>query len=127
MMKVNKALSIFFFILLLSPCIGFAQSPADTMTDDQKEALTQNMEAFVEVLELTDAQKPEFEAITKKYMPQMQALKDSDDGRLKKYRKFKAIQKARNAEMEELLSAKQYEIYLEKQKELQKEMEKRKG
>lgn len=126
-MKVYKVLPLLFFVFLLSPNIGLAQSPADAMTDDQKEELTQNMEAFLEVLDLSEEQKPTFEAITKKYAEQMKALKESEGGKLKKYRKFKSIQKSKNAEMKELLSEDQYELYLEKQKEMQKAMKEKRG
>ena len=58
----------------------------------------------------------------------MKDLKTSDKGRFAKYREFKSIKSSKNSEMKTLLSAEQYKIYKETQKEIQKKMkEKRKN
>lgn len=126
-MKSLKILSLFFVLFVFSAHTGFAQSKGAELTDEQKEAMAQNVEAFMEVLDLSEVQERKFEAITKKYGTQMIALKDSGSSRYQMYRKAKSIQKNRNAEMKQLLSKKQYEIYLEKQEEMQKKMKEKRG
>jgi len=126
-MKSVKISLISFIIFLLGVNISFAQSQAADLTDEQKQELAKNMEEFVGALNLSEEQKPEFEAITKKYAEQMIAVKNDSGGKLQKYRKVKSIRKNKNAEMEKLLSKNQYEIYLEKQEEMQKKMKERRS
>ena len=126
-MKVFKILSMALILLFLGAHSIDAQSTAIKISDKQKEEITKSVQAFDEILGLSDEQKPEFEAVTKKYAKQMIALKNSDSGKLKKYRTFKAIQKNKNAEMEKLLSKDQYEVYLKKQEDLQKKMKEKRG
>ena len=127
MMKSLKILSLYFALFLLGANTGFAQSQATTLSDEQKEELAKNMEAYFEALNLSEEQKPEFEAITRKYAEQMKAVKDGGGAKLQKYKKVKSIQKNKNSEMEKLLSKDQYEVYLEKQEEMQKRMKERRG
>ena len=126
-MKSLKLLSFLLTIFLFGTNSSFAQSEAINLTDGQKEELAKNMEEFFEVLNLSEEQKPEFESITKKYAKQMKAVKEDGGGKFKKYRKVKSIQKDKNSEMKKLLSEEQYEVYLEKQKEMQKKMKERQG
>ncbi|MEM1321596.1 MAG: hypothetical protein AAGG75_15165 [Bacteroidota bacterium] len=119
-MKSLKMLSLCFVLSLLSTSASFAQSQAVSLTDEQKEEMAQRLEEYAEALNLSEEQKPEFITITKQYAEQMKAVKESGGGKYKKYKKVKAIQKDKNAEMKKLLSEDQYEVYLEKQKEMQK-------
>lgn len=123
-MRYLKLLSVF-LLFLISTNTGFAQSTAPT--DAQKEEMVQNQKAFMDELKLSEDQKIEFEAITMKYMPQMKAVGESDASKFRKYRELKAINKEKNAEMKELLSKDQYEMYLEQQKEMQKKMKEKRG
>lgn len=126
-MKVLKVLPLIFAFFLLSMNSILAQSKATQLTDEQKAEMAENMEAFQELLKLSEVQKPQFEAITKKYAGQMMALKDGGGSKYSKYKKVKSISKNRNAEMKKLLSKEQYQLYLEKQKELQKKMKAKQG
>jgi len=126
-MKSLKILTLFFAIFLVNANTSLAQSQETKLTDEQKEELAQNMEEFLEVLNLSEEQKPEFEAITKKYAEQMQAVKDGGGGKLSMYRKVKSIRKDKNSEMKKLLSKEQYEAYLEKQEEMQAKMKEKRG
>ena len=121
-MKSLKFLSLFFLVLFLGTNNGFAQAEAANLTEEQKAEMAKNMEEFSEVLKLSDEQKTEFKAITKKYAMQMKAVKDGGGGKMSMYKKVKAIRKDKNAEMKELLSDDQYEAYLKKQEEMQKKM-----
>ncbi len=118
-MKVFKSLSLFLALFLLGTSISFAQSQTDNVTDEQRAELQQAMEELVTALALTEEQKPEFVAISRSYAEQMIEVRDSDQGQFKKYRRIKSLMQDRNAEMEDLLSDEQYDIYLEKQEEMQ--------
>ena len=125
--KAKEFMSIFFLMLFLGTSSSFAQSQAAQLTAEQKETMQESITAFQDVLSLSSEQKPEFEAITMKYAKQMIAVRDSDDGNFKKYEKVKSIRKKRNAEMKQLLSPDQYEVYLDKQEEMQKKMKAKRG
>jgi hypothetical protein len=99
-MKLLKALPKLYIILLLGANISLSQAQPSELTEEQKEKLAQNMKKFVEVLNLTDEQRPEFEAITMKFAAQMMAERDGSSGKLQKYRKVKAIRNEKDSEME---------------------------
>ena len=124
-MKVLKILSLFFVLFLINVNTTFAQSRAANLSEQQKEEIKKNVEAYVTELQLSEEQKPKFEEITKKYAKQMIAVKDSGGSRMSKYKKVKSIRKNKDAEMKSLLSKEQYNIYLEKQEEIQKKMKER--
>ena len=124
-MKTLKILSLLFALFLIGTNTSFAQSKTADLTEEQKEELSKNLEAYFDALNLTEEQKSEFEAITKKYAGQMKSLKDSGGSRFSKYRKMKSIRSNKNAEMKKLLSKDQYKVYLDKQEEMQKKMKER--
>ena len=124
-MKALKILSLFFALCLIGTNTTFAQSRAANLTEGQKEEIKKNLEEYNVTLHLSEAQKPKFEEITKRYAKQMKAVKDSGGSRMSKYRKVKSIRKNKDAEMKSLLSKNQYKVYLEKQEEMQKKMRER--
>jgi len=126
-MKSLKVLSLFLAIFLAIGNTGFAQSAAAELTAEQKEAWTQSMEEYAKTLKLSEEQKSSFEALSKKYLKQMVAVRDSGGGKFKKYKKVKTIRKDKNAEMKALLSEEQYEVYLVKEKEMQDKMSAQRG
>lgn len=126
-MKSFAFFSLFLALFFVSTTTTFAQDKAADLTEEQKEQMAKNMEEFITSLNLTEEQKPEFEAITKKYAGQMQEVKEEGGSKMSKYKKVKSIKKNRNAEMEKLLTAEQYEIYLVKQKEMQDKMKEQKN
>lgn len=124
-MNVVKKMSLSFILLLLSLPICFSQSSVEQLDEEQKMEMKKNMEDFAKSLQLTEEQKPEFVAISEKYGQQMLELKDSNSSKWKKYRKVKSINKSRNKEMKKLLTEEQYQLYVKRQKELQKKMKER--
>ena len=124
-MKVLKILSLFFALLLIGTNTTFAQSKTTNLTEEQKEELKKNLEVYAAALHLSEEQKPKFEEITKKYAKQMKAVKDSGGRRMSKYKKVKSIRKNKDAEMKKLLSKDEYKVYKEKQKEMKKQIKKR--
>ncbi|MEL6969091.1 MAG: hypothetical protein AAFZ63_12810 [Bacteroidota bacterium] len=126
-MKSVKNFILFLAFFSLGTSSIFAQSQAAEVSDAEKEQMAQAMEEFFAALNLTEDQKAEFKAISSKYNAQMIAVRDSDMSNMKKYREVKSIRSNRNAEMEELLTEEQYEIYLEKQEEMQQQMKERRN
>ena len=127
-MKLLKILSLFFALFLIGINTNCAQSRVTNLTEEQKEEIKKNLEAYAAALHLSEEQKPKFEKITKKYAEQMKAVKDSGGRPMSKFKKVKSIRKNKDADMKSLLSKDQYKVYLEKQKEMQKKMkERRKG
>lgn len=110
------------FALFLLSLNASAQNNNSIFTEEEKGEMKKDMIVFVQSLELTEEQKPDFFSISKKYGAQMLALKDSDTSKFRKYRKVKSINKSRNKEMKKLLSKEQFKIYSTKQKEMQKEV-----
>ncbi len=97
-------------------------------TEEQKAEFQKQLAIYLEELDLSEDQKIKFEEISKKYARQMKSLRDSDKGRLAKYKELKSIQKNKNEEMEVLLSEEQYEVYERMQEErMQKMKERRKN
>ena len=119
------SLSLFLALFLMGTNTTFAQSKVANLTEEQKEEIKKNLEAYAVALNLSEEQKPKFKEITKRYAKQMIAVKDSGGRRWSKYRKVKSIRKNKDAEMKSLLSKDQYTVYLGKQEEMQKKMKER--
>jgi len=120
-MKSLKIVSVLFVLFLFTANASFAQSK---LSDAEKKELAKDMKEYLAKLDLTDAQKKPYKEITKKYKKQLTGLKDSDAGKLKKYKEMKGIIENKNTEMRSLLTKQQYEVYLdqqEKNKEMMKE------
>ena len=121
----SSKLWLFIALLLVGITNINAQTKREDLSDEQKEEIKKNVEEYAASLNLTDVQKPEFEAITKKYAKQMKAVRDNGVGKFKKYRKLKSIRKNKDKEMKQLLNPEQFKTYLEKQEERKKEMKAR--
>lgn len=92
------------------------------ISQEQKAQIENQLKVYEDKLDLTEEQKPKFQEIIKKYGKQMMALKDSDKGRLSKYKELKSISKNRNKEIKPLLSNEQYKIYEDLQEEIQQKI-----
>ena len=95
------------------------------MTPEQREATKEQFMADLDRLDLSEDQKADYLEISRRYSEQMQGLKNSDMGKMKKFQKMKSIRKDKNAEMKTLLNEEQYSTYLQIQEERQKEMRER--
>ncbi|MEM9919046.1 MAG: sterol desaturase family protein [Bacteroidota bacterium] len=121
-MKAAKIISVVLLLMLFGWNASQAQDRLANLSEEQKTEMRKNMENHIESLQLTEEQRPEFVAISKKYGNQMLALKESDMSKLSKYRKMKSIGKSRNKEMKKLLTKEQYELYVERQEEAREKM-----
>ncbi|TPV33285.1 hypothetical protein FJ651_09325 [Paucihalobacter ruber] len=92
------------------------------ITKEQKIQVEASIKKHFEKLELSEQQKPKFEAIIKRYAIQFIHLQESNQGRLSKYKTYKALSKKRNEEIQTILSISQFEKYVTLQKELQQKM-----
>ena len=124
-MKSSKKLWLFIALLLVGITNINAQTKRENLSDEQKEKIKKKAEEYAASLHLTNVQKTEFEAITKKYAKQMKAVRDSGGGKFKKYRKLKSIRKNKDKEMKQLLNQEQFKTYLEKQEERKKQIKAR--
>ncbi len=124
-MKSFHILFVFMAFLFVSLHLTLAQTHKDHLSEEENKELMEGLKEYDEVLQLSEEQKPEFEAITRKFVMQMKGLKDSDDSRFSKYQKVKSFQEAKNAAMKKLLSTEQYQPYLKKQEELQERLQAR--
>lgn len=117
--------------ILVSMVVAFisitAVAQERELNKEQKAQLETQLEVYFQKLDLSEKQKPKFEEITKKYGKQMMALKESDKGRLSKYKEYKSIMNNKNREMKALLSDKQYIIFEKTQEEMQKKMKEKRN
>lgn len=104
-----------------------AMAQEKEFTEEQKAQMEVQLTTYFEKLNLSEEQKPKFEKITKKYGKQLMDLKESNKGRLAKYKEFKAINKNRNAEMKPLLSKEHYDSYQKIQEEMQQKMKEKRN
>lgn len=118
-MKSTKHILILAVLVLLGNSIMAQQSE---LTEEQRARMQAQLTEYSLKLDLSEAQKPKFEEITRKYGKQMMSLKESNKGRLAKYKEFKTIRKNKDAEMKAILSEEQFEAYLETQEEMQQKM-----
>ena len=123
-MKSIKHILILAVLVLLGNSIMAQQSE---LTEEQRARMQAQLTEYSLKLDLSEAQKPKFEDITRKYGKQMMSLKESNKGRLAKYKEFKTIRKNKDAEMKAILSEEQFEAYLETQEEMQRKMKEKKG
>lgn len=108
-------------IVMFVSSFGIAQETS--LNNEQKATLKAHFKESFEKLDLSEEQKPKFKEISKKYALQIKTLKTSDQSKTAKEKEFKSIIAAKNKEMKALLSAEQYNIYEETQKERLKKLE----
>ena len=119
-MKTSRNI-ITILLLTLFNVASYAQERQ--LTEEQKEKLKVHLQKSFEKLDLSEEQKPEFKAITKKYALQVKTLRNSNEGKSAKYNELKSIIVTKNKEMKALLSADQYIVYEATQKERRKKLE----
>ena len=96
-------------------------------TEEQKKEHQEQRQENKKRLALTPDQESAFEAINKKYGPEMKALKKSESSRDEKFKKMKEMRERKDNEVKGILSETQYQTYVAMQKERKQKMkEKRK-
>ena len=114
----------------LSLTAGLAQAGAIELNQTQKEEIEQKIKSAEVALNLSEAQKPQFAALSRKYGTKLIEVRDGDLAMLQKARMMKSINNERNAQMKLLLTEAQFATYLKIQEEakaLTKEKMKQRG
>lgn len=119
-MKTGLKLLVIFTFFLFNTTSSIAQG--NQLTQEQNEMMKTQIEIYFDKLELTDEQKPKFEAIIKRFALQFVQLKESNEGRLSKYKTYKTLSENRFEAMKAILSKSQFEDYLVLQKQVQQQM-----
>ena len=91
------------------------------MTEEQKAEAKAKYEEYRKRLNLTDEQSEKVEEINLVFFEGLAELKNSDESRLSKYKKFKKLKSEKDGEMKKVLDDEQYKIYAEFQAEMKEE------
>ncbi|MDJ1496643.1 hypothetical protein QNI19_27165 [Cytophagaceae bacterium DM2B3-1] len=118
MMKKYLIISSLTLLTLLPVGQVSAQSK---LTEEQKQELKARYEAYKERLNLSEDQSVKVESINRTYFEQLATLRNSDDSKLSKYRKYKDIKSTRDRQMKAVLDKEQYKTYESFQKEMKEE------
>lgn len=73
-------------------------------------------------LKLSPAQLAPVQEINLRYAQKIEALKNKDESKMEKFDELKAYDKLKDADLKLVLTKNQYEVYLKKKKDKQKEM-----
>lgn len=92
------------------------------LTADQKKELESRFEQYKAKLGLTPDQQTKVKAIDSTYFVGLKDLKQSSDGKLAKFRKFKSLSSAKDTQMKGVLNAQQFEEYQQFKSEMRSEM-----
>lgn len=111
-MKNVKIIFSMAAVFILSTNTIIAQQKK-TMSKEQKEVVQEQSKKNEELLALTEEQKIKYKEITKKYNGKLKALKDSDANKMEKRKTIKKLEDDKNSELKSILSASQFNTYLE--------------
>jgi hypothetical protein len=120
----------FMVVILLSiaACSGLqAQNANSRLTEEQRRELKLKMDAYKDKLNLSEDQSAKVEAINLRFYENLLEIKAEDGSKLNRYKKFKQASRDKDKEMKQVLSAAQYKIYKEQQKEFKKEIKSRRN
>ncbi len=95
------------------------QSKAQSGLSDAQKA---RLQSYRDKLNLTDEQKPKVRAIDSVYFTGLAGLKQSQQGRLAKYKQFKSLSSTRDQQMKAVLTPQQFEQYQQFREEVKEEM-----
>lgn len=111
-------------IMLFVVCLLFSVPiSAQDIAKDQAEERAKNMtEQMQKKLSLTDAQYQSVYTINLKYAKKNEQLKNSDENKMAKFRKFKSSQQDKSKELKTVLTKDQFTQYEEWIKEVQAEL-----
>lgn len=111
-------------IMLFVVCLLFSGPiSAQDIAKDQAEERAKNMtEQMQKKLSLTDAQYQSVYTINLKYAKKNEQLKNSDENKMAKFRKFKSSQQDKSKELKTVLTKDQFAQYEEWIKEVQAEL-----
>lgn len=111
-----------FFAVIVLATISTSLSAQSKMTPEEKAELKAKFAAYKEKLNLSEDQSVKVEAINATYFEGLSQLKNSNERKMSKYKKFKALQSTRDQQMKGVLNEEQYTLYKEFQKEIKEDL-----
>jgi hypothetical protein len=111
-----------FFAMIALSTVFTSLSAQSKMTPEEKEELKAKFAAYKEKLNLSEDQSVKVEAINATYFEGLSQLKNSNERKMSKYKKFKALQSTRDEQMKDVLDDGQYKMYKDFQKEMQEDL-----
>lgn len=111
MKKAISFLTMLIVTIIYCNQVTYAQQ-SGKLNPEQRAKIKAQVKEDIAKLKLSENQKQPYKAVTIKYFQQLSSLKNSGSSRWSKYRKFKSIIKAKNAEVKTILSKSQYSTYL---------------
>ena len=109
-------------LLIIIGCAGFTQVHAQDKSKERAQRITDTMTVR---LGLTADQIPKVQAINEEFAAKAADVKNSDGGKLGKFKKLKSAGKGRNEALKEVLTDEQYKQFIEQQKEMKEDMKER--
>jgi Spy/CpxP family protein refolding chaperone len=123
---MKKILNITALLVLLM-VVASQVAAQSKMTEEQKNEAKAEYQAYKEKLNLTEEQSKKVDAINSDWLEGLAGIKNSNAGRMAKYRKYKALKSDRDKKMKEVLTRDQYKIYQQQQQEMKDEFQERRA
>lgn len=105
--------------MAISPVESCAQNSMNSTPEERAQKLTEWMKSE---LKLDTDQENSVHVINLKYAKLNESLRDKDSGKLARYQKFKTNDMAKDKELEQVLDSGQFQMYLVKKLEKQKQL-----
>jgi len=116
-MKRTIAFAATLLLITLSVSV-FAQS---RMTEQQKQEAKARFEEYKAKLNPSEDQEPKVQEINSKYFEGLAELKNSNESKLNKFKKFRTMKSEKDKSMKQILTKEQYKIYTDFQAEMKEE------
>jgi hypothetical protein len=123
---MKKILNITALLVLLM-VVASQVAAQSKITEEQKNEAKAKYQAYKEKLNLTEEQSKKVDAINSDWLEGLAGIKNSNAGRMAKYRKYKALKSDRDKKMKEVLTRDQYKIYQQQQQEMKDEFQERRA
>jgi len=118
-----NTLKSFFIAFLLCMGMTYSASAQDILSQEEKEAIVQNVSEFITELNLSEMDKPAFRQIVREFFIGIVALGGTNYSEKTNRKIFRTLIKERNSRMKDLLSKEQYKVYKARIKERRKNFE----
>src|SRR5262245_45597274 len=112
-------------VLLLTTITASHASAQSKMTEEQKQEARAKYKEYKEKLNLTEEQSKKVDAINTTWFEGIAALKNSNEPKMAKAKKFKSLNAQKDSQMKEILTKEQFKIYKQQQKEMKEEFKQR--
>lgn len=116
-----KRITTFFALVITLTTFGISASAQSRMTEAQKDEMKKKYAAYREKLNLSPEQSTKVEKINTAFFEGLSDIKNSNERKLSKYKKFRGLQSTRDGQMKDVLNPDQYKLFKEFQEEMQEE------